>query len=262
MKILVTGPGGFVGRKLMEGLPGAVAAPSLRGMTEDALKALLDSVQADVIIHTAAVSDMGQCEADPEGSYRANVVLPELLAKANRGAKLVAFSSDQVYNGSSLEGPFTEADLRPANTYARQKAEMEARVLDADANAVLLRAEWMYDYVAPKGNFLLNTLRAEGPIVTSSRNFRGVTYVKEVVEAMEAVCRLPGGAYNFGSETDRPMLEVTRAFLEMTGKDNPLADNGYSRNLWMDCSKARQQGVDFSPVVKGLRRCLEDYGLV
>lgn len=262
MSILVTGPRGFVGQKLMEGLPGAVGAPSLRDITEDAMKRLLDTVQPQVIIHTAAVSDMGECEKDPQGSYIANVELPVLLAKCNPGAKLVVFSSDQVYNGSKEPGPYKEADLCPANVYGQEKAEMEQRVLELDPNAVMLRAEWMYDYISPKSNYILGMLGAQGSVHCSSKEYRGVTYIREVVENMPAVMQLPGGAYNFGSETDIPMLEVNRRFLGMVGKTNPLVDAPYGRNLWMDGSKARKYGVDFSPVTEGLRRCLKDYSLI
>ncbi len=38
MKILITGAHGFVGARLMKDLNGAVAAPSLRGMTEEQVK--------------------------------------------------------------------------------------------------------------------------------------------------------------------------------------------------------------------------------
>lgn len=84
---------------------------------------------------------------------------------AKSGAKLVAFSSDQVYTGLTEHGPFDEdTPLSPANVYGRHKQEMEQRVLDILPDAVLLRAAWMYDlpgYGLPiHGNFLLNLLTA------------------------------------------------------------------------------------------------------
>ena len=78
-RILVTGPKGFVGARIMDALSGAVASPSLRDADEERIKRLMDKVQPDLIIHTAAMSDIGSCERDPEGSYRANVALPVLL---------------------------------------------------------------------------------------------------------------------------------------------------------------------------------------
>ena len=38
---------------------------------------------------------------------------------------------------------------------------MEQRVLDRQPDSVMLRAEWMYDYISPRGNYLLNVLNAE-----------------------------------------------------------------------------------------------------
>ena len=60
------------------------------------------------------------------------------------GAKLISFSSDQVYAGVTQPGPLPETlPLSPANTYGRHKLEAEERVLALCPEAVLLRAPWM-----------------------------------------------------------------------------------------------------------------------
>ena len=41
-------------------------------------------------------------------------------------------------------------NVKPGNIYAAHKLEMEKRVLDILPSAVMLRAEWMYDYYAKK----------------------------------------------------------------------------------------------------------------
>lgn len=65
---------------------------------------------------------------------------------AEIGAKLVAFSSDQVYAGVEQSGPLPETiPLKPANVYGQGKLEMEQRVQALCPGAVLLRATWMYD---------------------------------------------------------------------------------------------------------------------
>ncbi|MBR1640833.1 MAG: sugar nucleotide-binding protein [Butyrivibrio sp.] len=258
--ILVTGATGFVGKKIMDLCKNTVAAPSLRNVTEDDVRRILDESGADVIVHTAAISDIQDCEADPEGSYRANVELPVFLAKAAEGRKLVCFSSDQVYTGSEKEGPYIEDDAKPANTYAKQKLEMEERVLDICPDAVMLRAEWMYDFGPGKPNYYTIVQNATDPLRFSSRNYRGVTYVKEVAENMEKVIDLPGGAYNFGSETKKSMYDVTREFAGALGLDIKLEDVQPLHNLWMDCSKARKYGVVFSEVLDGLLKCAKDEG--
>lgn len=260
--ILVTGASGFVGQKIMQLCSDTVACPSLKGMTEEQVRRIVLESGADTIIHTAAISDIGTCQKNPEASYMANVQIPVYLARAAQNAKLICFSSDQVYSGMDEEGPYTEDAVKPANTYAEHKIEMEQRVLDIDPDAVMLRAEWMYDYYLKKSNYFMNMLRAEAPVAFSSRQFRGITYVKEVAQNMEAVMRLPGGAYNFGSETTQSMYDITIEFLAALGKSLRVEDAPPRHNLWMNCEKARKLGVDFLSVEEGLKACAKDYGVL
>ena len=260
--ILITGAAGFVGRRLMETVPGAVAAPSLRDASQEDIRRIVEESGAEAILHTAAISDIGACQADPEASYRANVQIPLWLARAAGNRKLICFSSDQVYSGSREAGPYSEDMTAPGNVYACHKLEMEQRVLEILPEAVMLRAEWMYDLRAPKPNYLLNVLRAEGTVAFSSRQYRGVTYLGEVAENMDRVLALPGGAYNFGSETTLSMQELTKRLAALLGKPLAVEDAPPRHNLWMDCGKAARYGVVFSDVLTGLTKCLQEYGLL
>lgn len=258
--VLVTGAGGFVGNKIMQTCENVIACPSLRGASEDDVRRIIEESEVDTVIHTAAISDIGACKADPEASYIANVLLPVSIAKASKGIKLICFSSDQVYSGSDEEGPYTENMACPGNVYAKHKLEMENRVLDIDPDAVMLRAEWMYDYYLKKSNYFMRMINAEDTVRFSTKSYRGITYVKEVAEQMEAVKRLPGGAYNFGSETSKSMYEITDEFLRFIGKSVRLEDTLPTHNLWMSCEKARNAGVSFRSVEDGLKACATDYG--
>jgi dTDP-4-dehydrorhamnose reductase len=77
---------------------------------------------------------------------------------------------------------------------------------------------------------------------------------------MEAVRHLPGGAYNFGSETTKSMFEITTDFLALLGKNIPIEDVSPQGNLWINCEKARKFGVIFSTVEDGFKKCAKDYG--
>ena len=270
MSVLVTGAGGFVGSRVCLALPDAAAAPSLRGAKEEDIRRMIDAVQPDWIIHTAAISDIGACEKDPDASYIANVRLPLLLARAAKGVKLALFSTDQVYSGLEQPGPYGEDTVKPANIYAAHKLEMERRVLDANPDAVLLRATWMYDLplfgLPNRGNFLVNMLQAaarQTPLAFSPGQYRGVTWAREVARLMEQTRGLPGGVYNFGSENTLSMYDTALYLCRLTGWRAPVAPLTEPRhNLWMDCARLRRQGIAFSSAAEGLRACCAAYGLL
>ena len=172
MKILISGSSGFVGSRVLHQWQGRAELftfprGSLAAADESAIRRFVETVQPDVILHLAALSDTGYCQQHPEESQRANVELPVWMAKAARdtGAKLISFSSDQVYAGVTQLGPLPETlPLSPANTYGQHKLEAEERVLALCPEAVLLRAPWMYDLPGDglplRGNLPLNLLQA------------------------------------------------------------------------------------------------------
>lgn len=258
--ILVTGATGFVGSRIMQICKDVIASPSLRGLSEDDIKRVVEESGVDTIIHTAAISDVSACQADPEDSYIANVMLPIYLAKASKNIKLICFSSDQVYSGCDEFGPYTEDMAKPENTYSKHKLEMEQRVLDICPDSVMLRAEWMYDCSPSPSGFFSFVVNSNNSLTLSSKEFRGVTYVKEVAENMENVRRLPGGAYNFGSETTKSIYEITKEISAYLGKDIKITDSAEpGRNLWVNCEKATKHGVIFSTAEDGLKKCAEDF---
>lgn len=276
-KVLVTGAGGFVGARIMQQLNGRYTlVPLPKGLAasgnESALLRFIESAQPTVILHAAAISDTGYCEAHPEESFKANVQLPQYIAKGacEVGAKLVTFSSDQVYAGLTEPGPFTEdTPLHPCNTYGRHKLEAESRVAELLPSAVQLRATWMYDlpgYCLPiRGNFLLNLITAamrDQPLRFSCKDYRGITYVREVIEMLTLAMKLPGGTYNFGSENDADTYSTALYACDLLGIHPQLEKLDWARSLRMSGSKFQMaSGIAFSDSQAGLKKCLTEYGI-
>lgn len=275
-KILVTGAGGFVGARILEMWRGrfelsAFLPDFLRTADETAVRRFITAERPDVIVHTAALSNTQVCQQHPEESFRANVLLPEWVAAAaaETGAKLLSFSSDQVYAGVQQPGPLAEAlPLSPANVYGRHKLEAEARVMTRCPDAVALRLPWMYDLpggrLPIRGNLPLNLLRAalKGEALRFSRNdHRGVTYVRQVIENLEPAMALPGGVYNFGSGNAENMVCTARQFAETLGIAVQIEEESWGRNLVMDTTKLERFGIRFDTTQQGIQRCLKDYGL-
>jgi len=281
VRILLTGSTGFLGSRANESLRSryevqALPSDLLRGeMTparEEALYAAAAAFAPQILLHTAAISDTGYAEAHPEESYLANMLLPETLARicARAGCGLVACSSDQVYNGCEVSGPFAEdTPLAPVNVYGRHKLEAERRVADILPGAVSLRLSWMYDLPAcglPTHRNLLTNLLAAAlhaePLRLSDTDFRGVTYVRDVVRALPAALVLPGGTYNFGSDGVMNVAQIALGWCRSLGLPpatvQPIA--GKPRSLCMDCARAAEQGIHFEDSIEGIQSLMDDCG--
>ena len=68
-----------------------------RNASEEDIKRIVEESGADTIIHTAAISDISTCIADPDASYHANVMIPLYLAKAalTTGPAAISFQRGQ-----------------------------------------------------------------------------------------------------------------------------------------------------------------------
>lgn len=239
------------------------------------VKAYLEEQRPEVVIHCAALSHTGYCEQHPEESHRTNVQGTVRMAKACKqtGAKLIFMSSDHVYNGTPLRGALKEeVALQPVNVYGRHKLEAEQRALWNLPEAVGLRLTWMYDLpdssLKLNSNLLVNLLKAsrEGmPLPAATHEYRGVTYVWEVVRNMEQAMTLPGGIYNFGSSNSLNSYELFWRTAQLMGLNDAaewllLDEERFSnqeRNLTMDCSGIAAHGIRFNNSVEGIEEALQ-----
>lgn len=279
-KILITGCSGFLGSRLacyykdMHEL----LLPShsdLNVCREDMVMSYLDKHHPDIVVHCAALSNTWFCEQHPEESYRVNVQSTATLAKACKriGAKLIFMSSDQVYNGTHVLGPLREGqEQKPSNVYGRHKQEAEQRTLINNQDAVGLRLTWMYDLPESKmklnTNILVNLKKAydEGTTIrAATHEYRGVTYVWEVVKNLGKTFSLPGGIYNFGSENSLNTYELFVKAANLMGLKEPCKwiipdDERFSeqpRNLIMDCSSIERYGIYFDDSLVGIEQALQ-----
>ncbi|MGD9897964.1 MAG: NAD(P)-dependent oxidoreductase [Calditrichaceae bacterium] len=153
-KVLITGISGFIGQYLWltrpEGvlLSGTCRQPDNRiqnffekpvsnqadVLPYDLLRdpaAQLKEQHPDIIIHAAAMANLGMCEKEPELAARVNAKATEQLAvwSADRGIRLIFLSTDIVFKGD--HPPYTE-DSRPdpVNVYGKTKLAAESALTD------------------------------------------------------------------------------------------------------------------------------------
>lgn len=273
-KMLITGASGFLGSHVAQYYKDKyeVLTPSHSEIDiadESSVMTYFKDNRPDVVIHCAAISDVGRCEREPEFSWSINVVGTENVVKAAKevSAKCVCCSSDQVYFGSAETAAHKENEaIDPANVYGKEKAYAEESCLAIDADSVHLRLSWMYDAKDEKRMDFIKQLRAclceRKETVFSSKDKRGITDVWEVVRNIELALGLPGGIYNFGSPNDKSTYEMVMDICKSLGADSSYVremENANFRNLTMAQEKLNRQGIFFQETEKGVLSCLKNW---
>ena len=164
MKILVTGANGLLGQKLIMLLDQqgnndviATARKPVHYKLKNAEFQILDvtnqketekvilETKPDVVIHTAAMTQVDQCETEREACWNANVTGVEYLVKACEkiNAFLVHVSTDFIFDGT--HGPLDEIAIpKPVNYYGESKLAGEKIVMASKLDWAILRTVLVY----------------------------------------------------------------------------------------------------------------------
>jgi dTDP-4-dehydrorhamnose reductase len=153
---------------------------SLTGVSQ--ISQELDETGAELVVHTAGLTSVESCEADPALAHSLNVALAEKVAQAcsKLGIPLVHISTDHLFSGNvplADEGEPT----KPVNVYGRTKAEAEHRVLNAHPAALVVRTNffgWGPRYRRSFSDTILAALRSGERIDL----FQDVFYTPIIIE--------------------------------------------------------------------------------
>ena len=163
-KILITGTDGQVGFELTRTLAPlgdikALVRADLDLADADALRAVLDAEQPDIIVNPAAYTAVDQAESDVEAAYAVNEHAPAVMAQwaAAHGAFMVHYSTDYVFDGLG-ETPYVEDDaVAPQSVYGASKEKGEQAVRATLPEHFIFRTSWVF--AAYGMNFLKTMLR-------------------------------------------------------------------------------------------------------
>jgi dTDP-4-dehydrorhamnose reductase len=144
--LLITGATGTLGNAFarfceLRGLPYRLLTRAEMDIAEPASVAFaLERWQPWAVVNTAGFVRVDDAEKEPR-QWRENVAGPTVLARecAERGIRLMSFSSDLVFDGGK-SSPYVESDApSPLNAYGRAKLESERAVLALAPDALIIR---------------------------------------------------------------------------------------------------------------------------
>jgi dTDP-4-dehydrorhamnose reductase len=207
MKILVTGSNGLLGQKLVallrqqpdtELVATSRGANKLAGLYPDVrfvpldvadgaqVRAVLAQERPTHVIHTAALTNVDECELNHEACWRHNVTAVAQLVEASAAhdIHLTHLSTDFIFSGEA--GPLAEDALpAPVNYYGQSKLAAEQLVQASPGRWAIARTVLVYGVAHDYGrtNIVLwvrDSLRAGKPIKVVSDQWRTPTLAEDL----------------------------------------------------------------------------------
>ena len=176
MKIMITGCKGQLGNELQRiiktgkseigNAPKEIIDASILPVDIDELDITnLSAVESfvlknkpDVIINSAAMTNVDGCETMQDVAFKVNAVGVRNLSMAAKkiGAKLIHVSTDYVFAGDANK-PYIEWDtVNPKSAYGASKALGEKYALEFNDKTFIVRTSWLYGYI---GKNFVKTVR-------------------------------------------------------------------------------------------------------
>ena len=163
-RIIITGSNGLLGQKTVEILSRTSYPLLLVSLEEQSVfdneilpyhqvdltrrqdvRKVVDEFEPDVIVHTAAITDVDLCEKDRGLAWQVNVGSVENLAYVAKlsGTRIIHLSTDYVFDGNT--GPYSEVDRpNPISYYGRTKLASENLLLTSGVNSTIIRTMVLY----------------------------------------------------------------------------------------------------------------------
>ncbi len=277
MKVLVTGSDGLIGTNILPDLSKQFEIIPATEEQWDILdrklgEEIVRAHQPDVLINLAAITNVDGCEDAPELAYRVNTegagVLADLCGKYN--VKLLHFSTDYVFDGTSTR-PYTEEDApNPLSVYGRSKLLGEKKVIESHPSSLIVRTEWIYGRGGE--NFITRVTkiaREKGRVEVVDDQAGAPTFAQDLVEPVRAlITQGKSGIYHVTNGGACTWFQFTKEIFSILHLDVPclpVSSTQIQRKAKrpaysvFDCSKLkRETGLSLRPWQEALRHYLAE----
>ena len=231
MKFLVTGANGQLGQELQKLLREreldfvAFDSKQLDITNRVAVFATFEQVQPDVVLHAAAYTKVDVAEDEGrELNWQVNVNGTKNVTDAAKqyGAKLVAISTDYVFDGTQ-NNDYVETDaVNPQNAYGRAKLAGELAVTESGADAYIVRTSWVVGEFGNNFVYTMQRLATTHPKLTVVNDQLGrPTWTRTLAEFMLHLIDVQAtyGVYHLSNAGTTTWFEFAREILKDTNVD-------------------------------------------
>ncbi len=284
-RVLLTGGNGFIGTRFKESHHHnfdilSTDVQELNILEKEKVLDAFKLYKPDYVIHAAAIALTDFCNRNPEKCHAINVDGAVNIAEACRetGTRMIFLSTEQVFNGNRESGPYKETDTpRPDTMYGRNKLEAEGKIRSFLDNLIILRFTWMFGVPERNrpvvNNIFWDTFKSivKGEQIKVPVNeYRGLTYVNELVDQFGMIMNLDPGTYHVGARNDHSRYDVVCHIFRELGLENRIPElvikdqekySDHPRDARLDTSVIQSLGISFSETFEGIRKCIKEYYL-
>jgi len=251
-KILITGSNGLLGQKLVYRLlnqPGVTIIASSKGPNRllkqdgytylplditdaNAVDSAIAQFQPDVVINTAAMTNVDACETAVDECHKMNVYavqyIVNALKKQSNNPQLIHLSTDFIFDGNN--GPYKETDFPypPKSVYSESKFESEKVVKESGIRWTILRTVLVYGVVdnMSRSNIVLwakDSLSNAKKINVVDDQFRTPTLAEDLAEGcVLAALKGATGIYHISGKDFMSILEMVYKIADFWHLDKSL----------------------------------------
>lgn len=278
-KILITGSNGLLGQKLVYALlkrhdvgliatakgenrllsKGSYKYESLDITNKDEVIKVLGKYQPDILINTAAMTNVDACETAQTECWELNVnAVSYLIDECKKyNTHLIHLSTDFVFDGEG--GPYKEEDKpNPLSYYALSKFESEKILLNSSVKWSIVRTIIIYGVVdnMSRSNIVLwakDALSKGQKINVVDDQFRSPTLAEDLADGcIEIALKGAEGIYHLSGKETMSILDLVYEVAAFFDLDKSLVNPIKSHTLKQAAKRPPRTGFIIDKAVKEL----------
>lgn len=256
--ILITGSNGLLGQKLVHLIKNKksyqlIASSKGRNRISDSegyiyeplditnpdeVKEIFSRYQPNIVINTAAMTNVDACEEDKETCIRLNVTAVEYLIENCKkyNSHLIHLSTDFIFDGE--EGPYSEEDHpNPLSFYGQSKLDSEKLVQDSGLKWAIVRTIIVYGIAEEmsRSNIVLwakSALEKGENLKIVNDQFRSPTLAEDLAEACWLIAdKEAEGIFHISGKDIMSIVELVRRVANFYAYDTSIINETSSDNL-------------------------------